>query len=105
MVILRKKSICASSYGGIIRIRLRVEGHTFLSACLSKLPCVRKYNTTVDSCQFKEKHLIKNLIKTKSKKTNLRALRDFDIILSPNRGGINERFSLIFSNCESQNPF
>jgi len=69
MVILRK-SIYASSYGGIIRIRLRVEGHTFLSACLSKLPCVRKYSTTVDICQFKEKHLINNLIKIKRKKTN-----------------------------------
>ena len=70
MVILRKKSICASSYGGIIRIRLRVEGHTFLSACLSKLPCIRKYSTMVDICQFKEKHLIKCLIITKHKKMN-----------------------------------
>ena len=50
-----------TSYGGIIRIRLRVEGHTFLSACLSKLPCGKQYSTTVDSCQFKEKYLIKNL--------------------------------------------
>ena len=30
-----KKSLCMTSYGGIIRIRLRVEGHTFLSACLA----------------------------------------------------------------------
>ena len=29
-----------TSYGGIIRIRLRVEGASFLSACHHKLPCI-----------------------------------------------------------------
>ena len=29
-----------TSYGGIIRIRLRVEGDSFLSACQHKLPCI-----------------------------------------------------------------
>ena len=36
-----KKSIYKmTSYGGIIRIRLRVEGASFLSACQHKLPCI-----------------------------------------------------------------
>ena len=36
-----KKSIYKmTSYGGIIRIRLRVEGDSFLSACQHKLPCI-----------------------------------------------------------------
>jgi hypothetical protein len=44
-----KKSLCMTSYGGIIRIRLRVEVRLLPLSLLHKLPCIyfTKYYTPV----------------------------------------------------------